>query len=33
MDKGALGMLRVAGAEQAGTFRVIAPGMPGSGGH
>jgi len=26
-------MLHVAGAEQAGTFRVIAPGMPGSGGH
>jgi len=33
MDKGALGMLHVAGAEQPDTFRVTAPGMSGSGGH
>jgi len=33
MDKGALGMLHVAGPEQPDTFRVITPGMPGSGGH
>ena len=33
MDKGALGMLHVEGAEQPGIFRVITPGMPGSGGH
>jgi nitrite reductase (NO-forming) len=33
MDKGALGMLHVAGAEQPDTFRVITPGMPGRGGH
>jgi nitrite reductase (NO-forming) len=33
MDKGALGMLHVEGAEQPDTFRVITRGMPGSGGH
>lgn len=33
MDKGALGMLQVEGAEQPDVFRVITPGMPGSGGH
>jgi nitrite reductase (NO-forming) len=33
MDKGALGMLHVGGAEQPDVFRVITPGMPGSGGH
>lgn len=33
MDKGALGILHVEGAEQPGIFRVITPGMPGSGGH
>jgi nitrite reductase (NO-forming) len=33
MDKGALGMLHVEGAEQPGIFRVITPGMPGTGGH
>jgi nitrite reductase (NO-forming) len=33
MDKGALGMLHVEGAEQPGIFRVITPGMSGSGGH
>ena len=33
MDKGALGMLHVEGAEQPDAFRVITQGMPGSGGH
>ncbi len=33
MDKGALGMLHVEGAEQPDIFRVITRGMPGSGGH
>jgi nitrite reductase (NO-forming) len=33
MDKGALGMLHVEGAEQPSIFRVITPGMPGTGGH
>ena len=33
MDKGALGMLHVEGAEQPGIFRVVTPGMPGTGGH
>jgi len=33
MDKGALGMLHVEGADQPGIFRVITPGMPGTGGH
>jgi nitrite reductase (NO-forming) len=33
MDKGALGMLHVEGAEQPGIFRVITPGTPGTGGH
>lgn len=32
MDKGALGMLHV-DAEQSGIFRVITPGIPGTGGH
>jgi len=33
MDKGALGMLHVEGADQPDIFRVITRGMPGSGGH
>ena len=33
MDKGALGVLHVEGAEQPSIFRVITPGMPGTGGH
>ena len=33
MDKGALGSIEVAGAEQPGIFRVVKPGMAGTGGH
>ena len=33
MDKGALGMLEVTGAEQPGVFKTLVPGTPGTGGH
>jgi nitrite reductase (NO-forming) len=33
MDKGALGAIEVAGAEQPAIFRVLTPGTHGSGGH
>jgi nitrite reductase (NO-forming) len=33
MDKGALGVLEVAGAEQPGIFRTLVPGTHGTGGH
>ncbi|MET0851475.1 MAG: nitrite reductase, copper-containing, partial [Candidatus Rokuibacteriota bacterium] len=33
MEKGALGVLEVAGAEQPGVFKVLKPGTHGSGGH
>jgi nitrite reductase (NO-forming) len=33
MDKGALGVLEVAGPEQPGIFKVLTPGSEGSGGH
>jgi nitrite reductase (NO-forming) len=33
MDKGALGVIEVAGAEQPGIFRTLKPGMGGTGGH
>lgn len=33
MEKGALGMLEVAGAEQPGVFRTLVPGTQGTGGH
>jgi len=33
MDKGALGSIEVAGAEQPGIFRTLKPGMGGTGGH
>jgi nitrite reductase (NO-forming) len=33
MDKGALGSIEVAGAEQPGIFHVMKPGMGGTGGH
>jgi nitrite reductase (NO-forming) len=33
MEKGALGVLEVAGAEQPGIFRTLVPGAPGTGGH
>jgi hypothetical protein len=32
-DKGALGSIEVAGAEQPGIFRTLKPGMGGTGGH
>jgi nitrite reductase (NO-forming) len=33
MDKGALGSIEVAGAEQPGIFKTLVPGAPGTGGH
>src|SRR4029453_18064286 len=33
MEKGALGMLEVAGSEQPESFRVLVPGTHGTGGH
>jgi nitrite reductase (NO-forming) len=33
MEKGALGVLEVAGAEQAGIFKTLVPGTHGTGGH
>ena len=33
MDKGALGIIEVAGAERPDIFKVLAPGTHGSGGH
>jgi len=33
MDKGALGVIEVAGAEQPSIFRVLTQGMGGTGGH
>jgi len=33
MEKGALGVLQVAGAEQPEVFRVLTPGAGGTGGH
>jgi nitrite reductase (NO-forming) len=33
MDKGALGAIEIAGAEQPGIFKVLTGGLPGAGGH
>ena len=33
MEKGALGILEVVGAEQPGIFRTLVPGTHGTGGH
>jgi nitrite reductase (NO-forming) len=33
MEKGALGIIEVAGPEQPGLFKVLTPGAPGTGGH
>jgi len=33
MEKGALGMLAVTGAEQPGVFKTLVPGTHGTGGH
>ena len=33
MEKGTLGFLEVAGAEQPGIFKTLVPGTPGTGGH